>query len=595
MLRRISKMMLAAMLAIGLLPVLAGSRPAHADTGANWTGSYYANPALQGAPVFTRIDPAVVFNWGPNPPGPGLGSQYWSARWQTVQYLNAGRYRFTVTVDDGVRLYVDGQLLLDAWRDQAATTYYADVTVTTGNHAIQVDYYQGLGAAQISVQWQPIQVQSFAWLAQYFNNPTLLGAPALARYENSINYFWGLGSPAPGIAPDQFSARWTATLPFQAATYRFVLAGDDGVRLFIDDIPVIDQWRVTSLVAYSIDVPLSAGLHTLRVEYFDSYAEAAVRLTYEIAVGSPYPGRDDQWYGEYFSNPNLAGSPVYVRTEGRSGINYNWGFSAPVPGLPQDHFSVRWTRRICTPGRPTMFYLLVDDGARFYIDTTLILDVWRVQSATLYRQLVDLTQGCHDFRLEYMEATERASVNLTWDPPDGQVPPQPIPGQPPITGGVTGIVQGASVLNVRSGPGTSYDVVTQVRRDQPLILTARNADSSWVRVTVVGTSVSGWVNAGYVNVLTGSISSLPVAGTSDGNGDSTGVRGKLTSSLRLRTGPGTNYPQIALVPWGAVVDIRGRSANGQWLQVQSGTQVGWVLRSYVIVVSGNLLSVPITG
>ena len=56
----------------------------HADTGTNWTGAYFNNKNLQGSPVFTRIDPAVVFNWGPNSPGPGIGSSNWSARWLAV-------------------------------------------------------------------------------------------------------------------------------------------------------------------------------------------------------------------------------------------------------------------------------------------------------------------------------------------------------------------------------------------------------------------------------------------------------------------------------------------------------------------------------
>src|SRR5262249_44111483 len=113
---RILTLILCAALLIGL-PV--GMRTARADTGTNWTGAYYSNHFLQGSPVFTRIDSAVVFNWGPYSPGPGIGSSDWSARWTSVQYMNAGTYRFTITSDDGVRAYIDGQLILDAWRDQA--------------------------------------------------------------------------------------------------------------------------------------------------------------------------------------------------------------------------------------------------------------------------------------------------------------------------------------------------------------------------------------------------------------------------------------------------------------------------------------------
>jgi hypothetical protein len=266
-------------------------RPALADTGSNWTGVYYANPALQEPSVFTRIDPAVVFNWGPNPPGPGLGSQYWSARWTSIQFFNAGTYRFTVTSDDGVRVYINGQIILNQWKDQAPTTYNVNVQVSTGNYAIQVDYYQGAGDASLAVSWQYVQNPSTAWTAQYYNNPNLQGAPVMTRLEPQINWFWGRGAPDPFVFPDYFSARYTATVAFNAATYRFTLAGDDGVRLFIDDLLVINQWKVQNLTAYSIDVALGAGLHTIRVEYFENTENAAVRLQYEVAVGPPpYPG-----------------------------------------------------------------------------------------------------------------------------------------------------------------------------------------------------------------------------------------------------------------------------------------------------------------
>src|SRR5260221_4261187 len=210
MIRRLALIVTALAVAM-MFAVFEPPHPARADTGTNWTGAYFNNRDLQGTPVFTRIDPAIVFNWGPVSPGPGIGSSNWSARWTTAQFLNPGLYRFTITPDDGARVYVAGQIILDQWHDQAPTTYYVNVQVAAGNHAIQVDYYQGVGDASIIVFWDYIQVQSSAWTAQYFNNTSLAGAPAVNRYENSINYFWGQGSPDPAIAPDNFSARWTGT------------------------------------------------------------------------------------------------------------------------------------------------------------------------------------------------------------------------------------------------------------------------------------------------------------------------------------------------------------------------------------------------
>src|SRR5437763_10368687 len=214
--RRFLRLIMVALAAISMLALFQKATPVHADTGSNWTGSYYSNPSLEGSPVFTRIDPALVFNWGTQSPGPGIGSQYWSARWLSVQYLNAGTYRFNIEADDGVRMYIDGQNILDAWHDEAATTYAVNVQVVAGNHALQVDYYQAVGDSSLSVSWDYLLVQSTAWLGQYFNNANLQGSPVLTRYESSINYFWGTGSPDPVVPNNNFSARWTATLPFSA-------------------------------------------------------------------------------------------------------------------------------------------------------------------------------------------------------------------------------------------------------------------------------------------------------------------------------------------------------------------------------------------
>ncbi len=591
---RLIMVVLCIVLAVSLVDLPGTAR---ADVGSNWTGAYFGNRDLQGAPVFYRIDPALVFNWGPNSPGPGIGSANWSARWTTIQYLNAGTYRFTITADDGVRVYVDGQNILDAWRDQAATTYYVNIQVVAGNHAIQVDYFQGAGDARLSVSWDYLVAQSTAWLGQYFNNPNLQGAPVITRYETAINYFWGTGSPDPAVAADNFSARWTATLPFSQATYRFTLAGDDGVRLFIDNATVIDQWRPQRLTAFSIDVPLAAGLHTLRIEYFDGGDQATVRFDYAVAVGPPpYPGTEsDQWYGEYYANMNLQGSPTFVRLDGRSGINFNWSTTPPTAGFPRENFSVRWTRRIYFPGRPYVFYITVDDGVRLFIDTTLILDAWRVQSRTTYRQVVDLTEGFHVIRLEYFQDKVESVINMTWDPPNSQSPPMPpggVPAPPPPTTAVRATVSNASYLNVRAGPGANYEILTVARRGDTFGVSARNADNSWIRVNIGGGF--GWVNT-YYTTVSGNLNGVPILGTQvDTSPRLTGVRGKLYSGLRLRTGPGTTFPQVADISWGSVVDIVGRKSDNTWFQIQYGGLTGWIYAPYVLIVSGSLLNVPIT-
>jgi hypothetical protein len=79
---------------------------------------YFDTPDLTGAPL-TRIDRAVNFNWGQNAPLTGIAPGTYSVRWsgQVLAFVS-GTYTFYTTADDGVRLWVNGQLLVDRWTDR---------------------------------------------------------------------------------------------------------------------------------------------------------------------------------------------------------------------------------------------------------------------------------------------------------------------------------------------------------------------------------------------------------------------------------------------------------------------------------------------
>ena len=71
-----------------------------------------------------------------------MNSDYFSARWTRTSHFDAGSYEFSVTADDGVRLYIDGKLVIDKWIDQGPTTYIVTKTLTAGDHSIKMEYYE---------------------------------------------------------------------------------------------------------------------------------------------------------------------------------------------------------------------------------------------------------------------------------------------------------------------------------------------------------------------------------------------------------------------------------------------------------------------
>ncbi len=119
----------------------------------DWHAAYFNNNRLEGSPVFERNDGDINFDWGTGGPGNGVGDDNFSVRWTRDTYFAAGNYRFFATVDDGLRLYVDNKLIIDAWRVQPATSYYGDIHLDSGNHTVRVEYSEDAGGALIRLTW----------------------------------------------------------------------------------------------------------------------------------------------------------------------------------------------------------------------------------------------------------------------------------------------------------------------------------------------------------------------------------------------------------------------------------------------------------
>ena len=89
----------------------------------------------------------------------------------------------------------------------------------------------------------PVPTPPATWFGQYYDNMVLQGRPVMLREDPAIDFDWGPGSPTPQLKGDLFSARWTRSLWLGAGTWRFTTRTDDGVRLWVDNILVINQWH----------------------------------------------------------------------------------------------------------------------------------------------------------------------------------------------------------------------------------------------------------------------------------------------------------------------------------------------------------------
>jgi beta-glucosidase len=141
--------------------------------GTGLTAQFYNNTSLTGTPVLTLNNNMPDTDFGGVSPGTGVNATNWSAKWTgTLTAPSAGTYTFAVTSDDGSKLSVNGQEILNQWRDQATSTAQGSVTLTAGQQVpIELDYYQAAGGDNVSL----------AWAQPNFTSPAITAAVNLAK------------------------------------------------------------------------------------------------------------------------------------------------------------------------------------------------------------------------------------------------------------------------------------------------------------------------------------------------------------------------------------------------------------------------------
>jgi len=118
-------------------------------------GTYYNGSAFAGT-SYPRIDETVNFDWHANAPISEIGTDYCSIRWTgQIEPRYDGDYLFTLVADDGVRLWIDGALIIDEWRNGSGEQVSTHISLTNDQRVdVQIDYFESTGDADIQLQWQ---------------------------------------------------------------------------------------------------------------------------------------------------------------------------------------------------------------------------------------------------------------------------------------------------------------------------------------------------------------------------------------------------------------------------------------------------------
>lgn len=468
-----SRLLLIGIFLAGLL--LAGfpggaAQPAAAQGGSIWTAQFYNNTILLGDPAYTASYQNISFDWGNGSPAAEVKADNFSARFATDAFFEAGTYRFFMLADDAVQLWVD----FPPDKQPEISTFGApvpgqlvtiDITMTAGVHHIQVDFRENGGLAYLRVDWANLATNptgpSFptpitaptVWTAQYYPNASLSGFASLTQNENTPTHDWGASAPAAGFPADNFSVRWSSFPTLNPGTYQISVRADDGVRVFVDGVPLINEFHTATGQTYtaSFTVPQTSQRNIV-VEYFEGAGLASLVFNFTQSGQS----------GGGTVNPPAA------------------------PSSPTGAFATVTTFRLNVRSGPGLnFDILtkIDRGQTYpVLGRNADSSWWEIQVGNIIGWV----------SAPFVSVTNGQTVPVG----DGQIV-DVIPDQPTIPGGPTATVLSAR-LNVRSGPGLNFDILTAVEFGDTYPIVGRNANSSWWQINVNG--LIGWVSGALIAV-----------------------------------------------------------------------------------------------
>lgn len=251
---------------------------------AQWRARYWNNKSFSGDPVLEQLESRIDYDWGTDAPNDAVGDDDFAIRWDRDIDFDEGLYQFSATMDDGMRVWVDEDMVLDAWFDGRDRTVTVDVYIADGEHEITVEFYDNAGTARAKFDWEKVDIRPIPavnWHGEYFNNDTLSGSPVLVRDDAEVNFDWGTGSPASNVSSDHFSARWRRTVSVQAGTYYFTVLADDGVRLRVNGDLIVDAWQAQAVTSFTGQKTFAtAGQADIELEYFEQKGLATVQLSW---------------------------------------------------------------------------------------------------------------------------------------------------------------------------------------------------------------------------------------------------------------------------------------------------------------------------
>ena len=119
-----------------------------------FTAEFFDNTDLAGRAVLVECHEDIDFDWGRGRAHPRVPEDHFGVRWSAAIDLSGGTYRFTASTDDGTRVSLDGEVIIDAWRPRSVGATVAYGFVPEGRHVLVVEYFEQAGFAVARLEWE---------------------------------------------------------------------------------------------------------------------------------------------------------------------------------------------------------------------------------------------------------------------------------------------------------------------------------------------------------------------------------------------------------------------------------------------------------
>jgi uncharacterized repeat protein (TIGR03806 family) len=282
----------------------------------------------------------------------------------------------------------------------ASTPYTGPITITNSGPVKAFASADGLidsGVVAVTFLSSSVVGTGTGLTGVYWSNQTASlafgGTPTLVRVDPTVNFDWGTGSPDPSISADNFTARWVGQVqPQFSETYTFYTTTDDGVRLYVNHVNLINKWQDQAATEWSGTITLTAGLrYDIQMDYYEHTGGASAQLSWSspstaktiIPTSQLYPTNDTP---PTVSLTSPASGATYTADSASILVTANAAdsdgtvskvdfYSGPklIGTLTNSPYSFTWTK--VAPGAYSLSAVAVDNGGLMTTSAPVALTV----------------------------------------------------------------------------------------------------------------------------------------------------------------------------------------------------------------------------